>query len=198
MRPARAILAAALLCLAALPGHASGPEHDWRIVAGERVGPITRETRHGDLARLFPGAAVKYRFEALTANHITTVKGAGGLDITVYWSKKDGPIHALHVHDPAGKWRTGSGLRAGMTLRQVEDLNGGGFLVGNFHAENEEAGATTNWQGGALPKGIQAVFASRRQPTQRLVDATHLRSGDRGLRRMRPRVSGFIVKFVSE
>jgi hypothetical protein len=190
-----ALPALAFLWLAAQPGHASGPENDWRIVAGERVGPIVPDTRHGDLARLFPGATVKYRFEALTANHITTIRGAGGLSITIYWSGKDGPAYAVHIHDPAGRWRTASGLAAGMTLRQVETLNGGSFLVGNFHAENEEAGATTGWEGGALPKGIQAVFTGRRQPTQRLVDGTHFRSGDRGLRHMRLRVTGFIVKF---
>lgn len=192
-----ALLATAIFCFAIAPGRASGPDHDWRIAAGERVGPITRETRHMDLVRLFPGADVKYSFEALTANHITTVKG-DGLDITIYWSKKDGPVYSVHVNDPSGKWRTESGLKAGMTLRQVETLNDGGFLIGNFHAENEESGATTSWRGGALPKGIQAVFVSDRQPSQRLVDGTHFRSSDRGLRRMGLKVSGYIVKFGSD
>lgn len=199
MRPAcRLLLACLTLCLTATGAAASGPDLDWKIVAGERVGPITAETRDGDLPRLFPNAAVKYTFEALTANHLTTIKGDNGLSITIYWTEKGGAIRAVHVHDPQGKWRTESGLKGGMTLRQLEALNEGGFLVGNFHAENEESGATANWQDGRLPATLQAIFTPAGQPTQRLVDGIHFRSSDRGLRRLRLKVTGYIVKFTEK
>ena len=198
MRPARSLLFALLAFCLALPAQASGTGDDWKIVAGERVGPVTAATHDADLPRLFPNAEVKYTFEALTANHLTTIKRDDGLSITIYWTEKGGAIRSVHVHDPQGKWTTESGLKAGMTLRQVEDANDGGFLVSNFHAENEESGASTNWSDGQLPATLQAVFTPAGQPTQRLVDGTHFRSSDRGLRRLGLKVTGYIVKFKSE
>jgi hypothetical protein len=195
MRLAGRIFFAALFVSSAVTAtRAQAPENDWKIVASERVGPITSGTRHTDLQRLFPNAAVKYVFEALTANHLTTITGDDGLQITIYWTEKGGTIRAIHVRDPQSKWRTESGLKSGMSLGRVEEINDGSFLISNFHAENEESGATTNWVDGRLPAGLQAVFTPSGEPTQRLVDGTHFRSSDRGLRRIGLRLTGYIVK----
>lgn len=190
----RCVLPLVLLFFAPSAIRAEPPEMDWKIVAGHRVGPITPETRANDLPRLFPGAEIKYVFEALTANHISTVKGEGGLDVAIYWTGRNGRIRSVHVHDPNRKWSTASGLKAGMTVDQVTELNDGPFLVGNFHAENEESGATVRWQG-KLPETLKVVFATTRQPTQRLVDGAQFSSEDRGLRRLGLKVSGFILRF---
>ena len=199
MRPSSPLLYVVLaLSLAVSAARASGPGLDWKIVAGERVGPITAATRDADLPGLFPDADVKYTFEALTANHLTTITRGNGLRITIYWTEKGGAIRAVHVRDPEGKWATESGLRSGMTLAQVEEINDGGFLVSNFHPENEQSGASTNWQDGRLPAALQAVFTPAGSLTQRLVDGTHFRSGDRGLRRIGLKLTGYVVKLNSE
>lgn len=139
------VLASASLC--------SAQKNDWLIVPGHRVGPITATTTRAELDSLFGRDNVQDR--SLDGNEgpeaATVVYGDdASAALAVTWDKE----HVSTIHICYGtntgpcRWRTASGIRIGLLLRELEKLNGKSFQMAGFSSEGR--GAVTSWRHGTL------------------------------------------------
>ncbi|HWE00053.1 MAG TPA: hypothetical protein VG345_13475, partial [Bryobacteraceae bacterium] len=102
--------------------------NDWRILPGERVGPVTARTTRADLPRLFPGAAAKDDEIELAEGVLEPATQIA--DLAVVWNAKDAGAHPARVFICRGRrrascqWRTADGITLGVRLDRLEQLNG--------------------------------------------------------------------------
>ena len=154
MRP-RTILSwqwiVALGALLAAPAFAQ--KNDWLIVPGQRVGPITAITTRAQLDTLFGKENVHDgNFEGGDLPEAATVVLADdpSASLAVTWDKeRPATIHiCFRTQTGPCKWRTASGIRIGLPIRELDGLNGKSFQVAGYAAE--EQGAVTSWRHGLL------------------------------------------------
>lgn len=131
---------------------AAAQKNDWLIVPGQRVGPITAATTRADLDALFGKENVaEQNLNVSDGPDVATVvyprEMTGALAVT--WEKE----HAAKVYICFGtktgpcRWRTASGIRIGLPLRELDKLNGKAFQVAGFGLER---GQVVSWKKGAL------------------------------------------------
>ena len=140
-----------LMLLAALP---SLQAHDWVIVPGERVGPVTAETTEAELVQLLGAEHVKP-----TEVHV----GEGFFEpgailydedptrrLHVIWS--DSTLRArpkrVYVRADSSLWHLQDDITLGTRLSELEERNGGPFVLAGF--EWDYSGTVTSWEGGML------------------------------------------------
>lgn len=132
---------------------------DWLIVPGQRVGPITATTTRADLDAMFGNENVQERNLDIPEGPeaATVVFGndpSAALAIT--WDKE----HVSTIHICFGtetgpcRWRTASGIRIGLPMRELEKLNEKAFQVGGYGSDAQ--GAVTNWRKGMLEEDPRA------------------------------------------
>ena len=132
---------------------------DWLIVPGQRVGPITGTTTRADLDAMFGNENVQERNLDIPEGPeaATVVFGndpSAALAIT--WDKE----HVSTIHICFGtetgpcRWRTASGIRIGLPMRELEKLNEKAFQVGGYGSDAQ--GAVTNWRKGMLEEDSHA------------------------------------------
>jgi len=132
---------------------------DWLIVPGQRVGPITAATTRADLDAMFGNENVQERNLDIPEGPeaATVVFGndpSAALAIT--WDKE----HVSTIHICFGtetgpcRWRTASGIRIGLPMRELEKLNEKAFQVGGYGSDAQ--GAVTNWRKGMLEEDPRA------------------------------------------
>jgi hypothetical protein len=125
-----------ILLVAALPLW----PHDWLIVPGERVGPITARSTEASLRAAFGNDAVVQSAihidAATTAPGVEIYRGRPGESIAVLWPRKDRtlrwPLQVIPCYGPAGaecRWKTVTGVRTGLSVADLEKLNGKPFLL---------------------------------------------------------------------
>jgi hypothetical protein len=129
----RAGLALGFALLVAAPAAPASAANDFRIVPGERVGPVTRTTTRDRIAGLFPGAKVSH--EEMTespcfgdADPVMTFVEAKGWGLSICWSK--GRPSTVLASGP--RWHAPSGVHPGMTLPQAEQANGRPLMLHGF------------------------------------------------------------------
>ena len=126
----------ALLLAAALPAFA----HDWLIVPGERVGPVTALATEASLRDAFGSAAVtpaEIRIDrTTTAPGVEVYHGRPGESLAVVWPRKERglrwPLLVIPCYESAGadcRWRTAAGVRVGLGVAELEILNAKPFLL---------------------------------------------------------------------
>ena len=126
----------ALLLVAALPVFA----HDWLIVPGERVGPITAHSTEASLRAAFGNAAIVqaeiHLDKKTTAPGVEIYPGRPGESLAVVWPRKDDglwwPLLVIPCYGSTGtecRWRTASGVRVGTTVADLEKLNEKPFWI---------------------------------------------------------------------
>jgi hypothetical protein len=141
-----------LAVVALLAASAAAQKNDWLIVPGQRVGPVTRATTRAELDSLFgtenvhdgsfQGGDVP---EAATV--VMTSDSSAALAIT--WDREHPATIHICFETQAGpcRWRTASGIRIGLPIRELEKLNGKGFQVSGFA---QDQGRVFSWRKGAL------------------------------------------------
>ncbi|HLK63553.1 MAG TPA: hypothetical protein VKU19_08945 [Bryobacteraceae bacterium] len=145
----------ALLALAAIPLSA----HDWAIVPGERVGPVTARSTEADVRAAFGADAVVSGMISVgpgaVAPGVEIYRGRINESLAVVWPRKDGdlwwPLTVIPCYGTASpdcRWRTASGVRVGATLADIQAINGRPFRLAPslpLHAWTEP-----RWQKGRL------------------------------------------------
>ena len=81
--------------LYALAISAFAQNNDWRIVPGERIGPVTAATTRADLPRLFPGAPAKDDEIELAEGVLEPATQIA--DLSIVWSAKERDAHPARV-----------------------------------------------------------------------------------------------------
>jgi len=152
-----ATLTVLLLPLVALAAQAN----DWKIVPGERVGPITRASTLASLQQQFGAANV----------HEQAIPGAEGEEspgaivypdnparrLAIVWGEGESVGHPEFVeicyrqeYRGPCEWKTAQGIALGTSLMQLERLNGHLFPLAGFGWHG--SGVVFSWDGGRLEK----------------------------------------------
>ena len=133
--------------------------HDWLIVPGERVGPVTARSTEADLRVAFGRPAVTPA--AIQIDRKTTAPGVEiyrdrpGESLAVVWPRKERglwwPLLVIPCYRPAGtecRWRTEAGVRVGLTVPELEKLNGKPFWL--YPSDERQAWTDAWWNDGKL------------------------------------------------
>jgi hypothetical protein len=141
-----------IVAVALLAAPAAAQKIDWLIVPGQRVGPVTANTTRADLDAIFGKENVQERNlernggpEAATVVFPTDPSAA----LAITWDRERPSAIRICFGTQSGpcRWRTASGIRIGMSLRELDRLNGKSFQVDGF---NLEQGKVSSWRHGAL------------------------------------------------
>jgi hypothetical protein len=189
---------------ASLYGYASADEIAPRDLTCQ--GPFARDSSHLILARTFgdKNVVIQEIDEGEGTKDLVTViyPNDPRRRLTVHW-KNENARQGIHSVGTSGEsqWTVGRGLKLGMTLDEVEAVNGAPFEIRNF--DLEAGGVVMSWRGGALskiPGGCQIgvtfepADGSPREYEKLGYDNLHP-SNDLGLRAMRPKVTGLGIYY---
>jgi len=143
--------------------------HDFLIVPGVRVGPVTKKSTESDLKRVFGAANVLH--EALMVRDADPYPGLVIYSRPHYHPSNrllevipDGQGRAHSVSISSQRWRTSSGIRLGMTASELEQINGKPFRLYGFGWDFQ--GGVMSWEGGKL-EGVKFSISFYLYPSQK-------------------------------
>jgi hypothetical protein len=141
-----------IMPVALLAASAAAQKNDWLIVPGQRVGPITASTTRADLDTLFGKENVQERnLEGNGGPEAATVvyTGDASAALAITWDRERPAAVRICFGTQTGpcRWRTGSGIHIGTSIRELNALNGKSCQVGGF---GQEQGKVTSWKNGTL------------------------------------------------
>lgn len=147
-----------MMAVALLAASATAQKNDWVIVPGQRVGPITAATTRAELDELFGKENVGERNLDISdgPDVATVVLGAEtSAALAITWEQERAASVYICFGTKTGpcRWRTASGIRIGLPVRELEKLNGKGFQAGGFA---QDQGRVVSWRKGALEEGPAA------------------------------------------
>ena len=203
-----------LLFALSLPAFAQ-VNHDWRIVPGERLGPLTAAATRADLSRLFPGAPSKDDEIELAEGVLEPATQVA--DLAIVWSGKSEDARPSRIFICRGRrrtscqWQTADGITLGVHLERLEQLNGRPFSISGFGFDY--GGNVLSWNGGKLarldcgPRLILTLDGNRGRDGRLTVDLTpderHSITGDKtvasdtpAMRKVDPSVTEMVFQFA--
>ena len=129
------IVAAALFWLSIT--WAAQDTHDWLIIPGERVGPITRTTSDTMLTEIFGAQntepAEVNLGEGFKAPGTVIYPSDAAKKLEVIWTDASRTIpKEIRLTGNSSDWRTEEGITLGTTLKELERLNGFPFRLAGF------------------------------------------------------------------
>ncbi len=113
------------------------PAVDFEIVAGQRMGPIGARTSEPDLIERFGAANVRRTDIHLAEGEFVAGTALYPDDPTrkleIVWKDdfRSAPAR-IYLRGESSEWRTAAGLSLGSTLSEIEELNGGSFVMVGF------------------------------------------------------------------
>ena len=135
-----------------LGASAAAQKNDWLVVPGSRVGPITAATTRAELDTLFGKENVQDgSYQAEDVEAATIVFGSdSSAALAVTWNNERVSYVYVCFQTKTGpcRWRTASGIRIGLPIRELQRLNGKAFQMAGFGFDGQ--GAVKNWRKGAL------------------------------------------------
>jgi hypothetical protein len=193
-----------LLLAAALPALA----HDWLIVPGERVGPITARSTEASLREAFGSAAIvpaTIQIDKTTAAPGAEIyRGKPGESLAVVWPRKERglwwPLLAIPCYGSKGpdcRWRTAAGVRVGLSVAELEKLNGKPFLL--YRPLDREPWSEPWWDEGKLAsqlgEDVELSFDDPGSPGD--ISDAYLRSSEKPLAGRSLRITRCFVFLLS-
>lgn len=190
--------------------------NDWRIVPGERLGPVTAATTRADLPRLFPGATAKDDEIELAEGVLEPATQIA--DLAIVWSSKEpAGAHPSRVFICRGRrrtscqWQTADKITLGVRLDRLEQLNGRPFSISGFGFDY--GGNVLSWNAGKLarldcgPRLILTLDGDRGRDGRLTLDLTpderHSITGDKpvasdtpAMRKVNPSVTEMVFQFA--
>ena len=138
--------------------------HDWKIIPGERVGPLTPASGLADLQRQFGAANVReepiHVGEGFYEPGVVIYKEKPSRTLGVVWQKGELPQrpHVVYIcygqkRDGACEWKTPEGISLRTALSQLEKLNRRPFSLAGFGWDY--GGVVLGWNGGLLEASLQ-------------------------------------------
>lgn len=131
---------------------AADPVGSPRTVTCEDGSPFGRDTSHKKLVASFGASNVEYQklFESLDST--TALSDPTGY-IFISWRDDKRRSRPKEIAISSSRWSVGGKLRVGMSLQQVQSLNGKPFRVDQALEANAEGYKhKTDWRGGALER----------------------------------------------
>jgi hypothetical protein len=133
--------------------------HDWLIVPGERVGPVTAKSTEASLRAAFGSDAVVARSiqidKTVQVPGLEIYSSRPGESLAVVWPRKEQnqwwPLLVIPCYGTAQadcRWRTASGVRTGLPVAELEKLNGRPFLL--YPSEKSRHWTEPAWKEGRL------------------------------------------------
>jgi hypothetical protein len=189
---------------------------DYRIEVAPRlrVGPITALTTRADLDQLFGEAFVKdgqvYVGEGEFKPGTLVNEDDPSRALAILWRDPPQPKvpSSVSICDQLRqgpcRWHTASGITHGMTLKELERLNGRPFRLCGFAWDDE--GTVVSWQGGLLeakPRGCGRLMLRLRPDSdatgspewRQVMGAREFSSGHAAMQKLNPRVYEMLVDF---
>lgn len=210
MKPLRCSLLATLCCVL-------GQAHDWKIVPGERIGPLTPTTTFAGLQRQFGTENVRREKidigEGFEEPGVMIYPESASKRLAVLWKdgkESEGPATVMICYgdNPEGtcEWKTEQGITLGTTLSRLEALNRRPFRLAGFGWDY--SGTVTSWNSGQL----EAVLNRRGRliirllprdtgptPEYRQVEGDRdFSSGHPAMQKLEPRVYALTLQFAPE
>lgn len=134
--------------------------NDFMIMAGERVGMITPEDSENTITQKY-GAEHIQRM-ALDIGEGEKVMGnvlfpGSENEVKIFWENEDFThLNSILISHPEGEWRTPEGIKIGMSISKVNEINDQTFQLMGF--EWDYSGRVINWQGGKLSDHLKLYF----------------------------------------
>lgn len=171
---------------------------DVTVVAGKRVGPITAYSSLRILQSLFGRAQVQ----------AGKVPGAEGETLDGAYIKRgtDQELQVIWKADAVGKriesvriigraWKFENGLSVGLSVSEVEKINGRPFKISGF---DWDYGGYASFEGGVLERGLSVRFKPGEESYSReVVGEKQVPSTSAALRAANPVVTELTVMFTS-
>ena len=131
----------------------------WQIIPGKRVGPVTSLSSQSTLEALFGRKNVT--MAKLPAAEGETIDGARvavspGRELEVIWEDMAVGKRISMVRLIGKGWTLDNGLRLGLTIADVEKINGKPFKISGF---DWDYGGWANFSEGTLATGVSVRFS---------------------------------------
>ncbi|MGV3659013.1 MAG: hypothetical protein ACO1TE_02480 [Prosthecobacter sp.] len=168
---------------------------DNTIVLGQRVGLIKPGMKAADLERAYGKKNLK--LTELPGPEGSTYPGAKlfeGTDreLEIAWDEEKKVVADINVVGKA--WKFENGLKLGMSLEEVEKINGKPFLVNGF---GWDYGGYANFEGGKLEAKVGIRFdTTAEKVSESLSGDKQIPSTDKKLRAAKPVIDGPISVFM--
>ena len=171
---------------------AADAPNDTTIVIGERVGAITPKMTLLGLKTIYGKNMKPAQLDGPEGTTLDGVKLFTGtdkeLEIILEQVGDEKIVSAVSIIGKA--WTFSNGLRADMTLEEVEKLNGKPFTISGF---DWDYGGYANFEGGKLEAGVSIRFEpTTENRSEKLSGDVQIRSDDKALRAAKPKISGSI------
>ena len=188
------LIAAALFAAGCSPKPSD--EIDLRIVIGERVGAVTADTTRDNLVELYGAESVADtdfpigEGETVAASIIFP---GTSREATVIWApdKKNEKVDRVVI--TGEEWLLPAGIRPGDELAEVEQINGGPFMIYGF---GWDYGGVGYFKGGQLDRKVQIWFrpAIEEGPDyEKVLGDSLFNSADQAMRAVDPRITEIAI-----
>jgi len=194
------LLSAFSLLLIQVPAVAAEPSaKDTTIVIGKRVGAITHGMTILGLRTLYGAKNVKAAQldgpEGTTLDGIRLFPGTDRELELIYNQEGDEKI-VTDVVVVGSAWTFECGLKVGMSIEEVERINGKPFKVAGF---DWDYGGFANFEGGKLERGVSVRFyPTAEQVSEKLSGDVQIKSTDKLLRAAKPVVQERITVMLEK
>lgn len=202
---------AALCFMAGVVGlHA---QNSYLIVPGVRVGAITPRSSEADLKRIYGQKNVRYADvgtgEGETMPGVVIYPDDSTRTIQIIWKDAQRKRFPQSVHlggDGGSVWKTAQGITLGISLRQLERINGRAFTLSGFGWDY--GGTIDSWKGGKLARAfgndervtIRLGWRETKpkltlKQSQSVMGELEFSSRHRIMQRINPRIQQIIITF---
>ncbi len=188
----------------------AGEMQDWRIVPGQRFGPITADVPERDLVSLLGPDQVEpgdiHVGEDCWEPGAVLYPGDPLRRAEIVWGDADGRSHPTRVtvRGDSSVWHVEGGITLGTSLRALERLNGAEFVLHGFGWDY--SGTVASWEGGTLVRLDQPsgrVLLALDPPAigfppevyEAVMGSGEFASSHPALRQLNPRVSRIVMLF---
>ncbi len=152
----------------------SSHPNQWLIVPGTNVGLIDATSTKVSLEAAYGSDNVKHLQldgpEGTTLSGTVIFPGTSN-EIEVVWTEDD-KLESVRIKN-SGQWRTKEGVRVGISLAELNDINGKPFFFLGF--DWDMGGGLDNWNHGALPGALRVVLETKKD-TSKISGDTSFRS----------------------
>ncbi|MDZ4289847.1 MAG: hypothetical protein U0984_17920 [Prosthecobacter sp.] len=184
------------LVLAFSAAHAADiPLDDTTVVLGERVGPITMGMTSASLKALL---GKKVKISKLPGPEGTEIEGAkafAGTDreLEIMFNPESNKKEISDIVVVGKAWKFGNGLKSGLTIIELEKINGKTFTVNGF---GWDYGGFANFEGGKLAAKVSVRFdTGEAEIPDSLSGERQIPSTDKKLRALNPKAGHVTVFF---
>ena len=172
------------------------PADDLTIVPNVRVGPIEKGMTLFGLKTVYGGGKVKAaKLDGAEGETIDGAKLFEGTDreLQIIFNPEGDEREVFDIRIIGKAWKFTNGLKIGLTMTEVEKINGKPFQMAGF---NWDYGGYGNFDGGKL----EGVVSVRFDPGEKDVDDSlsgdrQISTSDKKLRALNPKVSDLTVSF---